>query len=213
MSEDIGHQIRNALRLLTISVVLLFVLLGGAGLAAYLDSVHRREDLEQIATSTNAALCTLRSDLERRVKDSRDFLEENPDGIPGISPETIAQSIENQQQTIDALGGLDCSAKALTRSSPTAAVAAFQYVLNVSNRTADAKIRVLEERVRQVEKVNRMLVSTIQDEGITPPPDVPPLPTIIPPVIDDPLPPDPAPTVIPSPSPSATCLPVIGCVP
>jgi hypothetical protein len=50
-----------------------------------------------------AALCAFQGDLQRRVDTSRDFLLDNPAGIPGISREDIQQSIDNQQQTIDVI--------------------------------------------------------------------------------------------------------------
>ena len=60
------------------------------------------------SSSTNRALCTLRGDLERRVKSSRDFLHEHPNGILGIPATTLRTSIDNQQRTINALQDLRC---------------------------------------------------------------------------------------------------------
>ena len=60
------------------------------------------------AKITTAALCALRTDLERRVASSRAFLAEHPDGIPGISAKVIRDGIVNQQSTISALSGIDC---------------------------------------------------------------------------------------------------------
>lgn len=57
---------------------------------------------------TTAALCVLRADLERRVRMSREFLAENPQGIPGIPSAVLRKSIADQQRTVDALAPLDC---------------------------------------------------------------------------------------------------------
>jgi hypothetical protein len=55
------------------------------------------------------AICALKGDLSRRITVSRQFLKERPNGIPGIPPATIKQSIDNQQQTLDALRPVKCS--------------------------------------------------------------------------------------------------------
>ena len=60
------------------------------------------------AKVTTAALCALRSDLERRVTSSRAFLAEHPRGIPGISAKVIRDGVRNQESTIRALSGIDC---------------------------------------------------------------------------------------------------------
>lgn len=63
------------------------------------------------AQRTETALCIFRDDLETRVKSAQQFLRDNPDGIPGISPELLQQSIDNQQRTILALQLLNCSSE------------------------------------------------------------------------------------------------------
>jgi hypothetical protein len=69
-----------------------------------------RENANRIKETEESrdALCVLRADLERRVATSRDFLEENPAGIPGIPARTIRDGIRNQERTIEALSGLSC---------------------------------------------------------------------------------------------------------
>jgi hypothetical protein len=61
-----------------------------------------------LAASTTDSLCALRGDLERRVATSQGFLQENPEGIPGIPAETLQASIDNQLRTVEALHGLNC---------------------------------------------------------------------------------------------------------
>jgi len=112
----IAEDLKRALRNLTIATVVVYLVIIGAGLLALHDRDVQRGELrkvigrtEDIALTANVALCALRHDLELRVEESVQFLEENPDGIPGISEETVAQSIANQRATIAALSGLSCS--------------------------------------------------------------------------------------------------------
>lgn len=56
----------------------------------------------------HAAICTLRADLQRRIADGRDFLEDHPDGIPGISAADIRRSIAGQEATLKALHVRNC---------------------------------------------------------------------------------------------------------
>ena len=60
------------------------------------------------SSDTNHALCTFRTDLEGRAESARKFLDENPKGFPGVSAESIRQSIKNQERTVTALRSLDC---------------------------------------------------------------------------------------------------------
>jgi hypothetical protein len=63
----------------------------------------------QRGTRAEKALCVFRDDIERRAEAAEDFLIENPNGIPGITPETIRQSLKNQEDTLKALDSqLDC---------------------------------------------------------------------------------------------------------
>lgn len=64
--------------------------------------------VSDVATETHTALCTFKADLERRYEDGRQFLNENPDGIPGITTEDIQRSLANQKSTLDALAILEC---------------------------------------------------------------------------------------------------------
>lgn len=54
------------------------------------------------------ALCTFKTDLQRRVDDGNEFLAKHPNGIPGIPAKTLRTSLDNQQRTISALRGLSC---------------------------------------------------------------------------------------------------------
>ena len=65
-------------------------------------------ELARDGDEAHDALCVLKLDLERRVGTSRQFLKDNPQGIPGIPPQVIRNGIRNQQATIDSLDKLDC---------------------------------------------------------------------------------------------------------
>jgi uncharacterized protein (DUF1786 family) len=100
--------LQTQLRRLVRATIVLYLALGLVGGYAYIQAVQGRAELEAATEQTTTALCTLRADLERRVEVSREFLEKNPDGIPGITAETIQQGIDNQQRTIGALASLNC---------------------------------------------------------------------------------------------------------
>lgn len=60
-------------------------------------------------SETHEALCTLIGDLEQRVEQSRQFLDEHPEGIPGLAtPEQIRESTHNQERTKGALEAVTC---------------------------------------------------------------------------------------------------------
>lgn len=67
-----------------------------------------RAELAIIATQTHSALCTLRADLQHRIDDANKFLVDHPNGIPGISAQEIKNSINNEEQTVNALAPLKC---------------------------------------------------------------------------------------------------------
>lgn len=89
--------------------VVLYIVVIGLILFVWISGVRQREDVASVANNTNHALCVLRMDLEQRVQDSIQFLTDHPDGIPGIPVESIQQSIDNQQRTINALADLSCA--------------------------------------------------------------------------------------------------------
>jgi predicted negative regulator of RcsB-dependent stress response len=105
---EIAEEIKRALRNLTRATIIIYVVLAGLGLFAWIDSSNQRAEIKQVAISTNQALCALRFDLEARVENAEQFLVNNPDGIPGLSAASIQTSIESQRRTIVALRGLDC---------------------------------------------------------------------------------------------------------
>lgn len=98
---DVAAVLLRGLRNLRIATVVLYcvVVLGGGGLLFY--TANR-------ASQSTSALCALRSDEQRRVATATTFLTEHPHGIPGVSPASIATTIDSQTRTIKALAVLHC---------------------------------------------------------------------------------------------------------
>ena len=114
-STDIRQQLLKSIRLLTIATIGLFLAIGTLALVGFLDSRHQARDIkrsgervEEIAENNLAGLCALRADIQRRYDAGVEFLRENPDGIPGLSPETLQRSLDGQRATLDALDVIDC---------------------------------------------------------------------------------------------------------
>lgn len=60
------------------------------------------------ADESKDGLCALRADSERRVVLGEQFLKENPNGIPGISVDSLRRSINIAKQTTRSLASLNC---------------------------------------------------------------------------------------------------------
>jgi hypothetical protein len=102
------EEVRNALRWLVVSTIVLWTLVVILGVFAWTSSQSQRAALEKTATETASALCTFRHDLELRVISTENFLKENPDGIPGFPRASIQQSLDNVRRTVVALATLPC---------------------------------------------------------------------------------------------------------
>lgn len=107
-NETVGQDILKTLRRLVIATVILYVALAGLFVLGYVTVHNQRVELERTVDQTTTALCSLRGDLEARVRVSREFLEDNPNGIPGITPQVIRDSINGRLRTIEALESLAC---------------------------------------------------------------------------------------------------------
>jgi hypothetical protein len=105
---DIRTAILKAIKTIRTWTIVLFAALCVVTAGGLWEAYNHRANLENVAEQTISALCTFRSDLERRVETSVQFLKDNPDGIPGLSAEAIQTSINNQQRTVDALADLPC---------------------------------------------------------------------------------------------------------
>lgn len=111
--EEGRKDILKSLRNLMIAHIVSYLLMGALGITGFALIYQQSKELGQVTETTAAALCALRNDLQSRVDAGKAFLEENPDGIPGISDEQIRQSLEGQERTILALAILDCPPPAI----------------------------------------------------------------------------------------------------
>jgi preprotein translocase subunit SecG len=106
--ETVKTPLLKALKRLTIWTVVLYITMFLFIGVTYL---VRASDLEQVERQSNrntTAFCALRTDVENRMASSQEFLEEHPNGIPGISAEQIQQSIRAQRSTFRALDVVVC---------------------------------------------------------------------------------------------------------
>lgn len=62
----------------------------------------------QTAEEAHHAICALRTERIQGVRESKKFLVEHPQGIPGISRADILRSIHQQQGTVRAFRFADC---------------------------------------------------------------------------------------------------------
>lgn len=82
-------------------VVIMFALVGAtvAGTVWYV--YHTSEN-------NRNALCAYRADLDSRIASGKQFLADNPNGIPGISPKTLQSSIDNEERAAKAFAIVSC---------------------------------------------------------------------------------------------------------
>lgn len=98
----------NRLHRFFVRVVAIFALLGlTVSATVYYVYVTSADNTE--------ALCAIRHDAERRVAFGEEFLKENPNGIPGISADSLRRSTANSKQTVRSLSNLSC----LSTEKPT----------------------------------------------------------------------------------------------
>jgi hypothetical protein len=102
------HAILRAQQRTTRATVALYLALALFGGVAWTVRAHDAARVNEIANTNQRALCAFRADVERRVITSEEFLEENPNGIPGISAAMIRQSLIAQRETVDALSVVEC---------------------------------------------------------------------------------------------------------
>lgn len=113
--DDFQKEVRKILRRLVIATVIIYVALGSLFVIGWIVSSNQQEDLADQANKTQISLddlyssnCAFREDLKNRLRLSKQFLIDHPEGIPGLSNESINQSINGQERTIKALSTLIC---------------------------------------------------------------------------------------------------------
>jgi hypothetical protein len=90
-------SIIRTLRVLVIATVVLYLLQFGGYIYIYVQSAE-----------ANKALCTFRANLAEEAAASNNFLLEHPEGVPGITPETIREGAHRQETAVTSLSGLSC---------------------------------------------------------------------------------------------------------
>lgn len=99
--EEFKQERNERLHRFVVKIVVIFALLG-LTVAASVYYVYT-------TSNTNKdALCAMRYDAERRVELAEEFLRDNPDGIPGLSIDSLRRSTNNAKQTAKALSSIDC---------------------------------------------------------------------------------------------------------
>jgi hypothetical protein len=108
----VREAILHSIKVLSRWTIILFLSLVLVTSLGFYDALQRRAALARVADQTLSALCTFRADLQQRYDDGVQFLEDNPDGIPGFSAAAIRHALSNQRRTLTSLAGLPCHAKA-----------------------------------------------------------------------------------------------------
>lgn len=101
-------EFKDTVRSLVKWVIVLVILVLAFGCAGAVYAVWDKAETRQDVAEINGALCTFKGDLVVRVQSAEQFLKDHPDGLEGISAESIQQSIDNQQRTINSLSQLNC---------------------------------------------------------------------------------------------------------
>lgn len=98
-ADNVIATLQASLKRLTAWTVVLYVVVALIALGAAFTANQNRE-----------AACALRQDVQVRVDEGKQFLIDHPRGLPklGFSRADLEQNLENQERTVDALGGLIC---------------------------------------------------------------------------------------------------------
>jgi hypothetical protein len=70
--------------------------------------IRTNRDLGRDGRQAHDAICVLKDDFKRRIADSERFLNEHPNGIPGITAQAISESLEGLRRTLQSLGAVRC---------------------------------------------------------------------------------------------------------
>ncbi len=86
----------------------------------WLGAKEARDDINTAVEQQVKAICTLRSDYNIRIRDTRAFLEEHPNGLPalGLARGALLQQIINIKRTRNALTFVDCTGVHTPRVTP-----------------------------------------------------------------------------------------------
>lgn len=102
-------QLVAVLYLIAVPVAILVIAVAGA-----FDHFRSGRDIRRLAAEgaeAHRAICVFRTDLEQRVQAGYKLLADHPHGLFGIPAATIRNSLDNEQQTVDALSVIHCDPK------------------------------------------------------------------------------------------------------
>lgn len=68
----------------------------------------QNQELAKQGKQAHDGLCAFKGAEQKRLQTSRQFLRDNPNGIPGIPPSVIFNSISNSEQTVKSLEEIQC---------------------------------------------------------------------------------------------------------
>lgn len=94
---ETAETLRQTLRRLVFATFVLYIVIFGVVYYIY-----------TVSQSNTKGLCAIRNDSEARVQQSKKFLKEHPNGIPGISSEQLKRSVDTSGRTVRALADIHC---------------------------------------------------------------------------------------------------------
>jgi len=71
-------------------------------------TAQQNRERTQEGRNAHAALCVFKGSVARAVQQTEDFLQHNPNGLPGIPASVLRQSLTQQETTLRALDVLRC---------------------------------------------------------------------------------------------------------
>jgi hypothetical protein len=106
--KTVEQSLATRFRTLVAATVFLYAALIGVGTYGYIARSHDLAHINRLADQNKVALCAFRDNIEKQVATSQEFLDNNPEGIPGLPAATIRSSIQRQKATLVALEILEC---------------------------------------------------------------------------------------------------------
>lgn len=106
------EYIDNRLRRFFSKIVVIFAIFGMCVAAtAYYTS--------KVSAESHSGVCAIKGESVKRAALGDQFLKDNPDGIPGVSIDSLKRSTNNAKQTVKALENVECSETDLAIELPT----------------------------------------------------------------------------------------------
>ena len=96
------------MKLVVMLLAAVVLLLSASTTYQFVDARQARAQIRQNTGSIQKAVCALRSNVQKRIDTSNQFLKENPSGSGGITPTLLKDSIKRDQNTINALRFVEC---------------------------------------------------------------------------------------------------------